>query len=109
MPHRPSACFYAPNLCLPGFPISQWRCEDGLLLLMDAQRGGYCTSTAWNKTDGCTTADVPIFAVYCCNVHCVLAIPALYFCPVGSYPPLPVQNLAETTNLQFVTAARSTV
>lgn len=52
--------------------------------------GGTCTSTAWNKTDGCTTAGVPKFAVYCCNVHCVLGIPALYFCSVGSHPPLGV-------------------
>lgn len=68
-----------------------------------------CTSTAQNKTDGCTTADIPNFAVYCCNVHFVLGIPALYLCSLRSYPPLPVQNLAETTNLQFDTAAKSTV
>lgn len=34
-------CFCAPKLSLPVFPTSQWRCEDGLLLLMDAQREGY--------------------------------------------------------------------
>lgn len=30
-----------------------------------------CTSTARNKTDRCTRADVPNFAEYCCNVRCI--------------------------------------
>lgn len=70
---------------------------------------GMCISTAWNKIDGCTTADVPNFPVYHCNVRCVLGIPALYCCSVGSHPPVTVQNLAEATSLQFVVAAKSTV
>ena len=64
-------CFCAPNLfdCLCFLPHSGDVRMDYCCWWMLSVRG-MCISTAWNKIDGCTTADVPNFPAYRCNVRC---------------------------------------
>lgn len=45
----------------------------------------------------------------CFRDSCTLFLLSGDLASPGTYPPLPVQNLAEITSLQFVTAAKSTV